>query len=55
MFRYIYYREMEQLFENKKLNVSVRTVEDRGRVFLCAKDVAGSKTLSGTMFGTKIR
>ena len=33
---------MEQLFENKKLNVSVRTVEDRGQVFLCAKDVAGS-------------
>ena len=33
---------MEQLFENKKLNVSVRTVEDRGQVFLYAKDVAGS-------------
>jgi prophage antirepressor-like protein len=33
---------MEQLFENKKLNVSVRTVEDKGQVFLCAKDVAGS-------------
>jgi prophage antirepressor-like protein len=33
---------MEQLFENKKLNVSVRTMEDKGQVFLCAKDVAGS-------------
>jgi prophage antirepressor-like protein len=33
---------MEQLFENKKLNVSVRTVEDRGQVFLCVKDVVGS-------------
>ena len=33
---------MEKLFENKKLNVSVRTAEDRGQVFLCAKDVAES-------------
>ena len=33
---------MEQLFENKKLNVSVRTVENRGGVFFCAKDVAES-------------
>jgi prophage antirepressor-like protein len=33
---------MEKLFENKKLNVSVRTVEDREQVFLCAKDVAES-------------
>jgi prophage antirepressor-like protein len=31
---------MEQVFENRMLNASVRTVKDKGEVFFYAKDVA---------------
>ena len=51
---------MEQLFENKELNVSVRTVRRGEEVLFSAKDVAESlgyentrKMLSETMFGNK--
>ena len=31
---------MEQVFQNKDLNTSVRTVKDKGEVFFYARDVA---------------